>query len=84
MYGHHILDFFFILKVYLINFKLNLINLFFNPTKNEKLECMEYICDKKYMLQSCIYTSKLGLWVAFLGEFFMVYDIDTWIKSKTI
>jgi hypothetical protein len=24
----------------------------------------------------CIYTSKLGLWVEFLGLFLMVYDID--------
>jgi hypothetical protein len=26
--------------------------------------------------KDCIYTSKLRLWVEFLGEFFMVYDID--------
>ncbi len=26
--------------------KLNLFNFFKNPTNNEKLECMEYICDK--------------------------------------
>jgi hypothetical protein len=24
----------------------------------------------------CIYTSKLGLWVELLGDFFMIYDID--------
>jgi hypothetical protein len=46
MYGHHILEYFCFLKVYLINLKLNLINFFKNPTNNEKIECMKYICDK--------------------------------------
>jgi hypothetical protein len=27
-------------------------------------------------LKNCIYISKLGLWVEFKGEFFMVYEID--------
>jgi hypothetical protein len=39
MYGHHILDYFCLFKLYLINLKFNLINYL-------KIECMEYICDK--------------------------------------
>jgi hypothetical protein len=37
---------FFFLQIYLINFKLDLIIIFKNSKKNEKLECMEYICNK--------------------------------------
>jgi hypothetical protein len=80
MYGHHILDYFCLFLIYLISFKLNLIKFFFNPTKNEKLECMEYICDKiipitqfekiAYILQN--YSCEWNSWV----NFFMVYDID--------
>jgi NADPH-dependent 7-cyano-7-deazaguanine reductase QueF len=40
MYEHHILDYFYLFKVYLISFRFHLINYF------EKFECMEYICDK--------------------------------------
>jgi len=64
----------------LINFKLNLINFFKNPTNNEKLECMEYICDKiifvtkfekiAYIFQN--YGCEWNYWV----NFFMAYDID--------
>jgi hypothetical protein len=46
MYGHHILDYFFLCKVYLIKLKCNLFNFLKNPTNNAKLECMEYIYDK--------------------------------------
>ncbi len=37
---------FFLIYIYLINLKLNLFNFFKNTTSNEKIECMEYICDK--------------------------------------
>jgi hypothetical protein len=46
LYGHDHLGFFCLFEVYLINLKLNLINFFKNPTNNEKLEYMEYICEK--------------------------------------
>jgi hypothetical protein len=36
-YGHHILDYFYFLKVYLISFKLNLINYFENFNKHWKI-----------------------------------------------
>jgi hypothetical protein len=50
-----------------------------NPTNIENFEHMVHICDKIIPVtkfEIWIYTSKLGLWKDFLGEFFMVYDID--------
>jgi hypothetical protein len=38
--------FFCLFLVYLINLKLNLINFFKKSIENEKMKCMEYICDK--------------------------------------
>jgi hypothetical protein len=46
MYGHHILNYSCFLKVYLISFKLHIINYLKNSTNIENLEHMEYICDK--------------------------------------
>jgi len=46
MYGHHILDYFCLFKVYLISFKLHIINYFENSTNIKEFECMDYICDK--------------------------------------
>jgi hypothetical protein len=43
MCGHHILNYFFLIEVYMISFKLNLINFLKNETN---FDCMEYICDK--------------------------------------
>jgi hypothetical protein len=50
---------------------------------------MEYICDKRIYssqsLKNCIYTSKLGLWMEFLGQIFN--GLWYWymsIKSRTI
>jgi hypothetical protein len=43
------LNFFF--KVYLNKLKLTLIKFLKNSTNNEKLECMEYICDKIYVTE---------------------------------
>jgi len=64
----------------LINFQLNLIKFFKNPTKNEKLECMEYICDKiihvtKFEKIAYIFQNKRCEWNSWVN-FFMIYDID--------
>jgi hypothetical protein len=69
MWTSHLGFFIFIFLVYLISFRFNLINFLKNSTKIEKLEHMEYICDKKpsKSLKICIYTSKVGLWV--FGQF---------------
>jgi hypothetical protein len=44
-----------------------------NPTNIEEFEHMEYICDRIICIIKFenlnIYTSKLGLWMEFLGEF---------------
>jgi hypothetical protein len=62
--------------------------IFKNLTNNEKLECMECIRDKIILVtkfgKSFIYTSKLRLWMEFLGDFFYgVWYWYTWIKSRT-
>jgi len=44
-YGHHILDYFYLFKVYLINFRLKLINFLKSKTNIETLKYMEYIYD---------------------------------------
>ncbi len=86
IYGHHILDFFAFLKY--IWLTLNLIFFFFLKC-NKKWKTWMYGIylwqnNTHYKVwKNCIYTSKLRFWVAFLGEFFMVYDIDTLIKSMT-
>jgi hypothetical protein len=81
MYEHHILNYFLFLKVCLIKLKLNLIN--YLKKSNKQWKTWMYgvylwqnnTCHIVY--KNCIYTSKLRLWVEFLGEFFfMVYDID--------
>jgi hypothetical protein len=46
MYEHHILNYFCLAWIHLIKFRFNLIIFLKNPTNIEKLECMEYICDK--------------------------------------
>jgi len=38
--------------VYLISFKLKLVNYFKNLTNIKKLECMEYICDIIFITKS--------------------------------
>jgi hypothetical protein len=87
-YWHHILDFFGLFKLYLTIFRLDIINYFKISTNIEKIECMEYICEKIINLtkfENCIFTSKLGFWVDYIGEFF--YGVWYWyttIKSKTI
>jgi hypothetical protein len=42
MHGHHILDYFCLFQIYLISFRLHLINYF------EKFECMEIFVTKQY------------------------------------
>ncbi len=66
MYRHHILDQFFLFEVYF--------------TKNEKLECMEYICDKiihviEFEKIAYIFQNQGCEWNSWVN-FFMVYDID--------
>jgi hypothetical protein len=46
MYGHHILNYFCLNEIYIISFKLNLINYFENLNNIENFEHMKYICDK--------------------------------------
>jgi hypothetical protein len=65
--------------MYFINFKLILI-IFLNTTNNEKLECMEYICDKiipitKFEKITYIFENQGWEWNYWMN-FFMVYDID--------
>ncbi len=73
IYGHHILDYFFLFLVYLINLRLKLVKNNNNNSKNiEKLEHMEYICDKKIHIYF-----KTMVMVAIFGRiFYMVNDID--------
>jgi hypothetical protein len=47
MYKHHILNYFCLFSIYVISFKPNLINYLKNPIDIEKIEQMEYICDKR-------------------------------------
>jgi hypothetical protein len=46
MHGHHILDFFYFYKVYLISFRLHLINYFEKFNKLEEIKHMEDIRNK--------------------------------------
>jgi hypothetical protein len=46
MYGHHILDYFCLFKVYLISFRFHLISYFENSKNIEKFERLEYTHDK--------------------------------------
>jgi hypothetical protein len=50
-----------------------------NSKNIKKLNIWNIFVTKYYPSQSLkiwIYISKLGLWMQFLGEFFMVYDIN--------
>ncbi len=89
MYGHHILDYFFLFYVYLINLKLNLINYLQKSNKQWKNWMYGiYLWQNntcQILKKNYIYTSKLRLWVEFLGEFFYcVWYWYAWIKSRTI
>ncbi len=78
MYGHHILIYLFF-SIYVISFKPNLTNILENSKNIKKLNIWNIFVTKYYPSQSLkiwIYISKLGLWMQFLGEFFMVYDIN--------
>jgi hypothetical protein len=46
MYGHHILNYFYLIEVYMISLKLNIINYFEKITNFENFEHMKYTCDK--------------------------------------
>ncbi len=46
MYGHHILNYFCLFSIYVLIFRPNLMNYLKNPINIEKIEQMEYICDK--------------------------------------
>ncbi len=68
-YEHHILDHFCLFEVYLMKFKLKLLNNLIFFLKIEELECTNYICDK---IKPIIKFEKLHMYfkIKFVGEIF--------------